>query len=172
MATDINEAFATPKSNVSGSTIGDAGKNAAITVGIVSQLKRTRPWVLLLSVVGFFFTALMGLGTLGIFFGGGAAILGMSGQQMPVNSGLPIIAVGVIYLLMTLLYFFASLYLIRYAGSIKKVINFGGSDNLEAALKSQASFWKLMGILTLIMIVFMLVGLIFGVGAALIGGIR
>ena len=29
-----------------------------------------------------------------------------------------------------------------------------------------------MGILTLIMIVFMLVGLIFGVGAALIGGIR
>ena len=172
MSSNVNDAFATPKSNVSGSTIGDAGKNAAITVGIVNQLKRTRPWVLLLSIVGFFFTALMALGTLGIFFGGGAAIMGMSGQQMPVNSGMPIIAVGVVYLLMTLLYFFASLYLVRYAGSIKKVVNFGGSENLEAALKSQASFWKLMGILTLVMIVFMLIGLVFGVGAALMGGIR
>ena len=60
--------------------------------------------------------------------------MGMSGQQMPANSGMPIIAVGVVYLLMTLLYFFASLFLVRYAGSIKKVVNFGGSDNLEAAL--------------------------------------
>ena len=113
----------------------------------------------------------MGLGTLGILLGGGAAILGMSGQQMPINSGLPIIAVGVIYLLMTLLYFLLSLYLVRYAGSIKKVVNFGGSDS-RSSLKISGRFLKLIGILTLIMIIFMLVGLIFGVGAALIGGIR
>ena len=172
MNSNVNEAFATPKSEVSGSTIGNNNSGNAITTGIVNQLKRTRPWVLFLSIIGFLITALTGLGTLGIFFGGGSALLGMSGQQMPTNSALPIMGVGVIYLFMTLLYFFASLYLLKYATSIKQVINFGGSDNLEAALKFQASFWKLVGILTVVMMVFMLIALVFGIGAAIMGGMH
>jgi hypothetical protein len=172
MSSDINESFATANNKVSDSTIGDVGNNSAITIGIVKQLQRTRPWVLFLSIIGFLITALTGLGTLGIFFGGGSALHGMSGQQMPANSALPIMGVGVIYLFMTFLYFFASLYLFRYAGSIKKVINFGGSDNLEAALKYQASFWKLVGILIVVMMVFMLIALVFGIGTAIMGGMH
>ena len=165
MSSIVNEAFATPKSDVSGSTMGN---NSTITNGVVNQLKRTRPWVLFLSIIGFLFTALMAIGTLGIFFGGGAAILSGTGQGGAGASGM-IMGMGLVYLLMTALYFFASLYLLKYAGSIKKVVNSGSSQDLEMALKAQASFWKLVGILSLVMVAFMLIALVLGVGSAMIG---
>ena len=156
MSSNVNDAFATPKSDVSGSTIGNNNSGNAITTGIVDQLKRTRPWVLLISIVGFIFTALMAIGTVGIFFGGGAAMMG-PGMPPEFGGGGLIIGMGIMYLIMTILYFVISLLLLKYAGAIKRFVASGTSQDMEHALKHQASFWKLVGILTLVTIVVMLV---------------
>jgi accessory gene regulator protein AgrB len=76
---------------------------------------------------------------------------------------------GVAYLLMTIFYFFTSLFVFKYAKSIKKAVNLGGSEHVEDALKAQASFWKLVGILTLVMFVLMILAMVFGVGSAMMG---
>lgn len=169
MSSNVNEAFATPKSDVSGSTIGNNNSSNVITTGIVDQLKRTRPWVFLISVVGFIFTALMATGTVGIFFGGGAAMMG-SGMPPGIGGSGLIMGMGAMYLVMTILYFVISLYLLKYAGAIKKFIASGTSEDMEHALKHQASFWKLVGILTLVTIVLMIVMMVIGIGGALMGG--
>ena len=158
---DVNDAFTTPKSNVQGSSAGD---NGSVTSGMIQQLKRTRPWVLFLSILGFIGTFFMAIGTVGMFAGGAAMFAKAGSQAAGIATG-----AGVAYLLMTLLYFFASLYLFKYAKSIKKAVNLGGSEHVENALKSQASFWKLVGILTAIMIVLMILAMVFGVGSAMMG---
>lgn len=172
MSSNINDAFATPKSDVSGSTMGNNSNaiTTAITTGIVDQLKRTRPWVLLISIIGFIFTALMAIATAGIFFGGGAAI--MSGTGMPAGTGGSglIMGMAAMYLVMTVLYFIISLLLLKYAGAIKRFVASGSSQDMEQALKHQASFWKLIGILTLVTLVFMIVMMVIGLGGALMGG--
>ena len=162
MSNNVNDAFATPRSNVSGATMG--GTNTGITNGIIQQLKKTRPWVLLLSILGFIGTAFMALATVMIFLGGGSMLQmagGPNGAAMPAGA---MMGVGFMYLLITLFYFFSSLYLFKYAGSIKRVIATGSTQDLELALKSQASFWKLVGILALISMILMIVGM----GAAII----
>jgi len=168
MSTQTENPFATPKSDVSRSNQGNDTGNA-ITIGIVEQLKKTRPWVLLISILGFIFTALMAIGTLGIFFGGGAAIFSGSPGMQGMGPGAMIMGMGFMYLLMTILYFFISLKLYKFADGIKKFIATGTSQDMEFALKQQASFWKIVGILTLITLIITVVFLLFGVGAALIG---
>ncbi len=162
MSNNVNDAFATPQSNVSGATMGS--NNGGITNGIIQQLKKTRPWVLFMAILGFIGTAFMAIGTAGIFMGGGAMLqmaAGPGAAAMPAGATM---GVGIVYLLMTLFYFFASLYLYKYAGSIKRVVATGSTQDLELALKSQASFWKLVGVLTLLMFILMIVGM----GAAII----
>ncbi len=170
MSSNVNDAFATPKSDVSGNTIGNNNSGNTITTGIVDQLKRTRPWVLLISIVGFIFTALMAILTVGIFFGGGAAM--MSGPGMPpgMEAGGLIVGMGIMYLVMTILYFVISLFLLKYAAAIKRFVASGTSQDMEHALKHQASFWKLIGILTLVTLVLMVVMMVIGIGGALMGG--
>ena len=170
MSSNVNDAFATPKSDVSGNTIGNNNSGNTITTGIVDQLKRTRPWVLLISIIGFIFTVFMAIASVGMLFGGGAMMSGMGGAQA---AGLPngmFMGMGVMYLVMTILYFVISLYLLKYAGAIKKFVASGTSQDMEHALKHQASFWKLVGILTLVTIVLMIVMMVVGIGGALMGG--
>lgn len=167
MSTNAENPFATPKSNVSRNTL-DSDTGNVITIGIVEQLKKTRPWVLLISIMGFIFTALMAIVTLMIFFGGGSAMLsGAAG--IPAGSGAMVMGMGVMYLIMTILYFVISLYLYKYAGGIKRFVATGTAQDMEVALKQQASFWKIVGILTLITLVITIAFMVFGVGAALIG---
>jgi hypothetical protein len=59
--------------------------------------------------------------------------------------------IGAAYLVFAVLYFFPALYLMRYAGAIKRI----GPANptaMEEALARQASFWRLVGILTALLI--------------------
>ena len=69
-------------------------------------------------------------------------------------------------LLMALIYFFVSLYLLRYAGAIKRAVTGLNVADVEAALEAQASFWKLAGIMTLVGVVLYLVMVI---GLAVMG---
>lgn len=158
------DAYAPPQS-----TVRDVnGGSGLMTDSIVASLRKTRPWVLLLSVLGFIGTAFMVIAAVPMLLGGGmmgsSAMQGMEGAE--IFGGGMMIGMGVFYLVLAIIYFMASLYLLRYAGSIKRAVAGMQVGDLEVALAQQASFWKLMGILSLISIIAVIALMVVGVGSA------
>jgi hypothetical protein len=130
--------------------------DALVTPGVLDSMKQTRPWVLFLGILGFIAAGLMILGGLGMLIAGSA----MGKGEMGLLAGL--------YILLAVFYISPSLYLYRYAGSIKLLLSGYGVHALEEALGHQKSFWKLVGILTAVMMVLYFVGIMVAVavGAA------
>lgn len=160
----VQDSYAPPKS-----TVRDvSGGSGVVTDSIVASLSKTRPWVLFLSILGFVGAAFMALAAIPMLMGsammgnleGAEAELGMFGSGM-------MITMGVIYLVMAFIYVMASLYLLRYAGHIKRAVSSLEVADLEAALAQQASFWKLVGILVLVSLVLMVVMMVGGIGSAI-----
>jgi hypothetical protein len=73
--------------------------------------------------------------------------------------GPPAVLVGAIQVLACLLYLVPAWYLSRYAGALGSFLQGGAVSELEAALDHQKSFWKFVGILTLISIVLAVLGI-------------
>lgn len=133
-----------PRANLSQRPV--AAASAAITRTMVDSLVRTRPWVLLIGIVMIVACVFMVLGGLAMIAMGGAAGLGGGEYAAYLGPG-----VGGLYLAFAILYFFPALYLLRYAGAIKRI----GPANpgaMEEALARQASFWRFVGILTAVLI--------------------
>ena len=138
-----------------------------MTDSIVSSLRKTRPWVLLLAILGFIGSAFMVIAAVPMLLGAGMMGSGMEGMDgLGIFGGGMMIGMGVFYLILGVIYFMASLYLLRYAGSIKRAVAGMQVTDLEVALSQQASFWKLMGILTLITIVAVIAMVVVGIGSA------
>lgn len=130
--------------------------DAQVTPGILEAMTQTRPWVLFLGILGFIGAGLMVLAGLGMLIAGSAMGAGEMG------------ALSIIYIVMAIIYIFPSLYLYRYAGSIKMLMSGYGVHALEEALNHQKSFWKLVGIVTAVCMVLYAVGIVvmIAVGAA------
>jgi len=107
----------------------------AITPAVMESLSGTRPWVIFLAILGFILAGLMVLGGLGIMVAGGLS------DQLPG-------ALGLVYIFLALFYLFPSLFLIRYGSAIGTLTSGGGVPALEQALAHQRSFWRLVGIMT------------------------
>jgi hypothetical protein len=84
-----------------------------------------------------------------IVIGGGGAMIATGNAD-----GAGLLAVGP---LIALFFIFPSLYLVRYANRIRDFVTHGQQSQLEAALEAQRSFWKFIGIVTLVYLV--LIGL-------------
>ena len=130
---------------------------------IGSQLQRTQPWVRFLSIMGFVAAGLM-------------IVAGLVGGGVGAASGNPQMIVRLfLYPLMGVLYIYPSLCLLRYASSIRTFQNSPTGPNLEAALDAQRSFWKFVGIITIVSIcasilVFVL-AIALGVAAGIAGAV-
>lgn len=148
---EANQPYRPPQADLSSSSQGDGG----ITPRMIELLRKTRPWVLFLAVLGLIVTVLVVV----LGFGFGVVMLASGeNQEMAV--------LGVIYLFMALIYFFPCYYLLKYAAAIKSLVGGGGTAAMEEALARQYSFWRLIGILTLVL--FGLYALIL-VGAVVMG---
>lgn len=158
----VQDAYTPPRSVVR----DVAGGNGVMSERVVASLRKTRPWVLFIAILGFIGTAFMVIASIPMFLGG--SMMGMSGADMA-GTGLLgtgfMIGIGVMYLLMAVIYFMASLYLLRYAGAIKRAVTGLNASDMEAALEAQASFWKLVGILSIVSIVLMIVFMVVGIGS-------
>jgi hypothetical protein len=113
-----------------------AGPSAPITRGMIESLTKTRPWVLLVGIfmiVGCVFMA--GLAVVMMAMGGGEELGALAGAGL-----------GAVYLLFAILYLVPSLYLLRYAGAIKRITP-SNPAAMEEALSRQASFWRFVGIM-------------------------
>ncbi len=145
----VQDVFAAPKAVV-GDVVNGSG---AVSASIMQSMTKTRPWVLLFAVLGFIGAGLMLIGSVGAIVGG-ITMLNVSAGDAPSKAGLGgLLAVGLFYLVITALYFWVSLYLLRYASAIKRLKLSNQLVDLEAALANQASFWKLVGIMVLISVV-------------------
>ena len=150
---------------------GDGRGEVAATGRALDALSATRPWVMLVSILLFIALAFAALFLLlALLAGVGAAFSDGGGA-----AGAVMLVFAVIGGLALLLYFFPALFLMRYASAIGRLRNSRSSEDLESALVNQKSFWKFVGILTIVVIsfyvlMFVLSLILVGVGAAGAGG--
>ena len=105
---------------------------------VVESLRQTRPWVLLFSILGFIVAAIILLA--------GLIQAAMSFAEPSPRKAGEAVGAGMFTLMLGLLYFFPSLYLLRFAGHIRDLTHGHRLADLEAALTAQRSFWRFCGI--------------------------
>lgn len=126
-----------------------------LTAGMLEALKATKPWVRFLGILGYIasaFILLAGIAVIGIGLlqGGGGS-----------GGGLLFAGLGVVYLLMGVLYIFPARFLNGYASAIEEALGARyKSAAVERALRQQKSFWRFVGILTVVMLVLYIPGVL------------
>ncbi|MFT3767907.1 MAG: hypothetical protein QM820_20855 [Minicystis sp.] len=132
---------------------GDAAPDSGeVPAPIVDLLRQTRPWVMFLAILGFIGTGLMALVGLGM--------LGM-GKMGNLPAG-----VGFVYIVLAVIYLFPAVRLLRYASSIGLLLRDPRMERLRVAIESQKSFWKLVGIMTAIIVALYPIAIVIGVFVA------
>ena len=117
--------------------------NVPVTPLMVEHLRATKPWVRFISIIMFI--------SVGLMFLGGLMMMLMSSSMGRSGFGFGPI-VGIIYIIMGALYLAPAYFLHQYASSIGDFLQGGGDSAMETALGSQKSFWRFIGILTLVVI--------------------
>ncbi len=133
---------------------------------VLQPLAQTRPWVMFLAILGFIATGLMGIGV----------VVGLAAAAFPPvvsSSGGVVegILVAGVYYVGVLLYGFLSWYLFSYARGIGRLLASPTVPHLVVALQAQRSFWRLVGIVTLVVVVVYASLCVFGVGVGVIGSL-
>ena len=114
---------------------------AEVSTRTIELLNQTRPWVSLIGVLTWIGTALIILGIL-VSAGMGLA-MGDPGMLL----------VSVLYLIMALIYGYVAKSLTGYAKRISRLNVSERVEDLEDALEAQKNFWKVIGIITLVVII-------------------
>jgi hypothetical protein len=133
--------------NPYGTSVEPTGQ--AITAQMTEALRKTKPWVRMLSILGFIGSGLMII--IALFVMASGAIGGAMGRSFGLGAAGGI-ALGLVYGLMALLYIFPSLFLFRYASAIASMLSEDTVRGMENALEAQKSFWRFIGILTVVML--------------------
>jgi hypothetical protein len=116
--------------------------NVAVSDRTVAALRKTRPWVVFIAVVGFIAAGL-------VILGGLAALTeGVEGLAMIIGAAIALLP---------------SVAMIRYGNAINKLLHGGGVRELEESLEAQASVWQIAGIFTLIYMVLVGIGMLVAV---------
>lgn len=76
---------------------------------------------------------------------------------------------GIFYLALACLYVAPGVYLHRYAGAIKHLKSTCTDSGLEDVLKHQRSFWRFVGILSIVGLAVCVIGIVLAVVAGLMG---
>jgi len=122
-----------------------------ITLRTSEALRRTKPWVMFISVLMWIAVGFMLLGAVFILFAGFAgSLFGESG----VPEGLMMALMALIYVVMAILYIFPAILLWRYGSRIGRMLATASVSELEGALEAQKSFWKFIGIFAIALIGF------------------
>lgn len=146
--------YASPTSQAPEATAGNGPADTLdASEGIRVALGQTRPWVLLLAVLGFLAAGLTALGAVGLLVG---AALSGDGVDTVVAG-----IVAVMYLAFAVVYCAGACYLYAYGQRIATFLGSNGLGDLESAMAAQKSFWKLAGVAILAMFV---IGLICTIG--------
>jgi hypothetical protein len=155
--------YSSPAANLFGSTSGTSAES--VSAGVISQLKRTKPWVRFIGVMMWIFVVLMLLVAAGMIIGGSA----MGSIMEKTNPGMPagfMAGMGAMYVLLAFLYIYPAVKIWKYGTSIGKLVLSGSNADLENALDQQRGFWKFIGIMMLIMIIIYAIAIVVMIGFA------
>ncbi len=141
------------------------GAPAAVTELTVDLLRRTRPWVLFLSVLTFVSAGLMAV--LSVITVAAGFLVPSGPESFPKF-------IGLLYLPLALLYVYPGIKLWKYGSAIGRLVASRTPSELEAALAEQKSFWKYLGLTAAVVLALYAVGIavaiMIGVVAAMKGG--
>ncbi|HTH82004.1 MAG TPA: DUF5362 family protein [Mucilaginibacter sp.] len=150
--------------------MADAAPSISLNYEAQNYLRESGKWAAFLGIIGFIGTGFIVI--LALFAGTMMATLS---RVQPENPGAAIMAgmggfVSVIYLLVAVLYFFFSLLLYQFGSRIKKGVMYGDQLHVTAALGKLKSFFKLWGILTIVVMclyaLIIVCAIIFGLSAS------
>lgn len=143
-----------------------ADPGVVLTPEAQGYLRESGKWANFLGIVGFVLTGLIVIialfagtmmASLSTFSAGAGAAAGMGGL------------LTVIYLVIAVVYFFFSLYLYQFGSQVKKGLMYVDSETVTIALGKLKSFFKLWGILTIVVLslyaLMIIIVIIFGMSA-------
>lgn len=133
-----------------------------------SHLIETSKWAKFLAIVGMILSSL--LVVIALFAGTFMSLLMRDTGGSDTMSGA---MVSIVYIAFAAFYFFTSLYLFRFAVKMRVALNHNDQDLFNVALSNQRTFYKIIGILMIIYLVFIALAIlvfIFAVGTAGLGG--
>ena len=119
-----------------------------------TYLRETKQWAKFLAILGFIFVGLIVLGAFAM-----TAVFPSGGGYGDFPSAL----IGIIYFLLAVLYFFPVLYLYKFSSHMDKALAGKSPVDLNAAFKNLKSHYRFLGILTIIIIAFYVLAIVFGV---------
>ena len=130
------------------SALTDPGVHPAFRE-LIQLLIETRPWVRFIGIMTMIAAVLMVIGglvaTLGGFAGGRMGGVGFA---------------GLIYLVMSMLYIYPALCLMRFASSITEAELSGQMANVNEAILHQKKFWRFCGIVAVLVLIFYALSLV------------
>jgi hypothetical protein len=128
-----------------------------LTAAGLDKLRQTRPWVAFISIVMTVSCLLM-------------LLLGAFGMYMASQKRSPeALGMFAVYVGMAVVYMIPAGYLRQYAGRIRQLLNAQSSEELEGALEAQKNFWRVVGILTAIVVAIYAVILFLAISAVGLG---
>ncbi len=122
------------------------------------HLKETASWAKLLGIVGLVLSIILGL--VGLFASANLQAVG----GMDIAGGAVIISV--IYLIIAGVYFALSLFMFRFSAKMKTALETIDQENFNTSLYNLKMAYRIMGIITIIYLVFIALALIVNIGAA------
>ena len=140
------------------STEQSANQNLTISNAARAFLVETARWTRFLAIMGFIFIGISVL--FGIFASSIMSFL--SPEDLDGFPGGMTWILGFVYVLMGLLYFFPSWYLLKFSQMIKSALLTNSNDALTKALENQKSFFKFWAILIIIMLLLYVPIFLFG----------
>jgi hypothetical protein len=141
-APQVQSAFATPP-------------GGEINPMVLEALRGTKGWVRFMAVLGFIGCAFMLLAAFALFVTPSVA------RSSGLGAGM-----GLFYLIITGVYFFLALRLNQYASRIGQFLLAPDGARLVGALDAQRSFWKCLGIMTIIVIAIYILLIVVVIGSA------
>ncbi len=127
-----------------------------------AHLAETAKWGVFLSILGFIFTGLFVI----VALFAGTLLTSMNsygGASAMVGAGF----ITAIYLVIAAINFFMSLFLYRFASKTKAGLYSNDQDTLNSGFANLKNLYKMIGIIAIIYLAFIVLAIIFGVGAAL-----
>lgn len=125
---------------------------------ISMHLKETSIWGKLLGITGIIYSLLIAVG--GIF---AASMLGKMTGQSAANPGTGLMAGGsiaIIYLVLAVVMFIMSMYLFKFAQNTQLAIKSNDQETLVSAFKNLKIYFRFAGIITVVALIFTVLGIV------------
>lgn len=167
MESPLANPYSTPAANLYGSPASGAADS--VSPSTIAVLAATKPWVRFMSVLMWIGVAFMLLAAVGM---GVVSVMGLAKQAKPSPfGGAEFVVLAVIYGVMAFIYIYPALKLWKYANRIGSLRATHTVTDLDAALNEQRSFWKFIGIMTILLLSLYIIAIIgfvaFGAAAAM-----